>query len=163
VRSYLAVNCVQCHQPGGASQGSWDARFTTKTDTANLINGLLVNNDGEAANRFIVPGDAAAWVGLGNALYRLGRTGEAARCYDRALAIDPADAATLVNRAWALVESGDRAGAARDVSAAAALGRAIDDELLEAVGRPGAVRPVRPSDGDAEEGHEAGGGPRGEE
>jgi glucose/arabinose dehydrogenase/mono/diheme cytochrome c family protein len=59
VRSYLAVNCVQCHQPGGASQGTWDARFTTKTDAANLINGLLVNNDGDATNRFIVPGDAA--------------------------------------------------------------------------------------------------------
>ncbi|MFN0077994.1 MAG: PQQ-dependent sugar dehydrogenase [Prosthecobacter sp.] len=59
VRSYLAVNCVQCHQPGGAAQGSWDARSTIKTDAANLINGLLVNNDGDAANRFIVPGDAA--------------------------------------------------------------------------------------------------------
>ena len=58
VRSYLAVNCVQCHQPGGASQGVWDARFTTKTDAANLINGLLVNNDGDSANRFVVPGDA---------------------------------------------------------------------------------------------------------
>ena len=59
VRSYLAVNCVQCHQPGGASQGTWDARYTTKTDDANLINGLLVNNGGDAANRFVVPGDTA--------------------------------------------------------------------------------------------------------
>lgn len=58
VRSYLAVNCVQCHQPGGASQGSWDARFTTKTDAANLINGLLINDGGDTANRFAVPGDA---------------------------------------------------------------------------------------------------------
>lgn len=59
VRSYLSVNCVQCHQPGGASQGIWDARFTTATDSANLINSVLVNNDGTAANRFVVPGDAA--------------------------------------------------------------------------------------------------------
>ncbi len=58
VRSYLAVNCVQCHQPGGASQGSWDARYTTKTDAANLINGLLINDAGDTANRFAVPGDA---------------------------------------------------------------------------------------------------------
>lgn len=58
VRSYLAVNCVQCHQPGGAAQGNWNARSTTKTDVANLINGLLINDGGDAANRFVVPGDA---------------------------------------------------------------------------------------------------------
>ncbi|MGV3661723.1 MAG: PQQ-dependent sugar dehydrogenase [Prosthecobacter sp.] len=58
VRSYLAVNCLQCHQPGGAVQGAWDARSTTPTDMANLINGLLVNDGGDAANRFVVPGDA---------------------------------------------------------------------------------------------------------
>jgi uncharacterized repeat protein (TIGR03806 family) len=59
VRSYLAVNCVQCHQPGGPSQGSWDARHTTATDLANLINGSLINAGSDAANRFVVPGDAA--------------------------------------------------------------------------------------------------------
>lgn len=58
VRSYLAVNCVQCHQPGGAAQVFWNARFTSKTDAANLINGLLAI-DGDGANRFVVPGDAA--------------------------------------------------------------------------------------------------------
>lgn len=59
VRSYLAVNCVQCHQPGGAVQALWDAQSTTKTDMANLINGLLINDDGDTANRFVVPGDTA--------------------------------------------------------------------------------------------------------
>lgn len=59
VRSYLSVNCVQCHQPGGAVQALWDAQSTTKTDMANLINGLLVNDLGDPANRFVVPGDAA--------------------------------------------------------------------------------------------------------
>jgi hypothetical protein len=54
VRSYLSVNCVQCHQPGGPSQGIWDARHTTPTDLANLINGTLTN-PGNAANRFVVP------------------------------------------------------------------------------------------------------------
>jgi glucose/arabinose dehydrogenase/mono/diheme cytochrome c family protein len=58
VRSYLAVNCVQCHQPGGAAQGMWDARSTQKTDVANLIHGMLINDGGDTTNRFVVPGDA---------------------------------------------------------------------------------------------------------
>lgn len=57
VRSYLAVNCVQCHQPGGATTGYWDARSTTPTDLAGLINGLLVNDGGDPSNRWCVPGD----------------------------------------------------------------------------------------------------------
>ena len=59
VRSYLAVNCVQCHQPGGASTGNWDARATTPTDLANLIGGLLVNNGGDPDNRWCIAGDTA--------------------------------------------------------------------------------------------------------
>lgn len=59
VRSYLAVNCIQCHQPGGASPGLWDARSTTATDLANIIDGALINNAGDVANRFAVPGDTA--------------------------------------------------------------------------------------------------------
>jgi glucose/arabinose dehydrogenase/mono/diheme cytochrome c family protein len=59
VRSYLAVNCSQCHQPGGAAVGNWDARPTTPTDAANLINGVLVNTGSSTANRWAVPGDAA--------------------------------------------------------------------------------------------------------
>jgi mono/diheme cytochrome c family protein len=57
VRSYLAVNCIQCHQPGGASTGTWDARATTPTDLANLINGALVNDGGDPANRWCIAGD----------------------------------------------------------------------------------------------------------
>lgn len=59
VRSYLSVNCVQCHRPNGPSLGYWDARHTTHIDSANLINGPLDNNDGDSANRFVVPGDTA--------------------------------------------------------------------------------------------------------
>ncbi len=59
VRSYLAVNCVQCHQPGGASQTSWDARASLPLESAHLINGSLVNNGGDPANRWAVPGDLA--------------------------------------------------------------------------------------------------------
>ena len=57
VRSYLAVNCVSCHQPGGSGLGNWDARITTATDSAHLINGLLVDNGSDTDNRFVVPGD----------------------------------------------------------------------------------------------------------
>lgn len=59
VRSYLAANCAQCHQPGGTAIGNWDGRPTTSTDAAGLIDGALVNNFGDPANRFIVKGDIA--------------------------------------------------------------------------------------------------------
>ncbi len=71
VRSYLAVNCAQCHQPGGASIGNWDARATTPTDSANLINGLLVNDGGDPNNRWCVAGDS----GHSMILQRLSGTG----------------------------------------------------------------------------------------
>ncbi|HVU16423.1 MAG TPA: PQQ-dependent sugar dehydrogenase [Candidatus Didemnitutus sp.] len=57
VRSYLAANCVQCHQPGGAAQGLWDARITTPTSAAGLVRGALLDDLGDADNRVIAPGD----------------------------------------------------------------------------------------------------------
>jgi glucose/arabinose dehydrogenase len=71
VRSYLAVNCVQCHQPGGASTGYWDARATTPTDLANLIGGPLVNDGGDPDNRWCIAGD----IGHSMILKRLAGTG----------------------------------------------------------------------------------------
>jgi len=71
VRSYLAVNCAQCHQPGGAVQGNWDARATTPTQEANLIGGWLANDGGDAANRWLVAGD----VGHSMVLKRLQASG----------------------------------------------------------------------------------------
>jgi len=59
VRSYFAANCVQCHQPGGAALGNWDARPTTPTDLANIINGILADDRGNSANKFVVPGDTS--------------------------------------------------------------------------------------------------------
>lgn len=56
VRSHLAVNCAQCHQPGGPALGSWDGRFTTPLQEAGLLEGLLVNDRGHPANRVIRPG-----------------------------------------------------------------------------------------------------------
>ncbi|HVV73070.1 MAG TPA: PQQ-dependent sugar dehydrogenase, partial [Verrucomicrobiae bacterium] len=56
VRSYLAANCVQCHQPGGAALGNFDARLTTPLSASGLLNGPLVNNLGDPANCVIKPG-----------------------------------------------------------------------------------------------------------
>ncbi|HEX7652947.1 MAG TPA: PQQ-dependent sugar dehydrogenase, partial [Verrucomicrobiae bacterium] len=58
VRSYLAVNCVQCHQPGGAGPPSWDARPNLTLAQTMLVNGIPVANDGgNIANKLVVPGD----------------------------------------------------------------------------------------------------------
>ena len=55
-RSYLAVNCGQCHLPGGTSQAFWDARITTQTANAGLVNGALLNGGNSTNNRVLVPG-----------------------------------------------------------------------------------------------------------
>ena len=55
-RSFLMANCSQCHQPAGTvHNSSWDARITTPTALAGLINGELVNHLGDPSNRVIVP------------------------------------------------------------------------------------------------------------
>ncbi|MBI4657590.1 MAG: PQQ-dependent sugar dehydrogenase [Verrucomicrobia bacterium] len=56
VRSYLAVNCSQCHQPGGSALGHWDARLTTPASESGLIHGILVNDRGDPMNRVVTPG-----------------------------------------------------------------------------------------------------------
>lgn len=58
VRSYLAANCVQCHQPGGVAQAFWDARITTPLSSTKIVNGSLFNNGGNSNNRVISPGNA---------------------------------------------------------------------------------------------------------
>ncbi|HSY18566.1 MAG TPA: PQQ-dependent sugar dehydrogenase [Candidatus Acidoferrales bacterium] len=56
-RSFLMANCSQCHQPAGTAQNAnWDARITTPTALAGLINGAVVNNLGNPASCVIVPG-----------------------------------------------------------------------------------------------------------
>ncbi|MDB6038759.1 MAG: hypothetical protein JWM99_2600 [Verrucomicrobiales bacterium] len=59
VRSYLAANCVQCHQPGGVSGILFDTRITTPTSLAGLIDGPLANSGagGNSLDRVIAPGD----------------------------------------------------------------------------------------------------------
>ncbi|HEV2694629.1 MAG TPA: PQQ-dependent sugar dehydrogenase [Verrucomicrobiae bacterium] len=56
-RSFLAANCSQCHQPGGAAQrATWDARITTPTSAASLIKTVPANNLGDTNNFIIAPG-----------------------------------------------------------------------------------------------------------
>src|SRR5205085_2868139 len=56
VRSYLAANCAQCHQPGGSGLGYWNASITNSTANAGLINGQLNNDGGNTNARVIAPG-----------------------------------------------------------------------------------------------------------
>jgi mono/diheme cytochrome c family protein len=55
VHSYLAANCSQCHRPGGAGLGAWDARIVTPLSQAGIINGLLYNDFGDTNNHVIAP------------------------------------------------------------------------------------------------------------
>src|SRR5437762_3745917 len=59
VRSYLAANCAQCHQPGGSGTGDWDARFSTPLSNAGIINGALVESQGDPDDRVVKPGSLA--------------------------------------------------------------------------------------------------------
>ena len=59
VRSYLAVNCVSCHAPGGAALGNFDVTAALTTSATGLRSAALVNDAGDAANRLLAPGDAA--------------------------------------------------------------------------------------------------------
>jgi glucose/arabinose dehydrogenase/mono/diheme cytochrome c family protein len=61
VRAYLAVNCAECHQPGGGGgNGTLDLRAQLTTPQTGLVNGLVANNtNGDPANRYIVPDDPA--------------------------------------------------------------------------------------------------------
>jgi uncharacterized repeat protein (TIGR03806 family) len=59
VRSYLAANCAQCHQPGGLARALWDARIATTTGNSGIIKGALMNDFGNSNNRVIAPGSLA--------------------------------------------------------------------------------------------------------
>lgn len=58
-RSYLAVNCAPCHQPGGGGGGTWDVRAHLTTEATGMIRGVLNNPHGDPENRIIAPGDTA--------------------------------------------------------------------------------------------------------
>lgn len=57
-RSYLAVNCAYCHMgAGGSVPGAWDGREFVKLFDTGMINGDASSNNGNPANKYIVPGD----------------------------------------------------------------------------------------------------------
>ena len=57
-RAYLDVNCSMCHRNDvNLVPGLFDARSHIPLNTANLINGSLVDDLGNAQNRFLVPGN----------------------------------------------------------------------------------------------------------
>jgi glucose/arabinose dehydrogenase len=56
-RSYLAVNCSYCHQPGGPTPPSWDGRANLNLWQTHLINGVPVGAGGNPLDRLIHPGD----------------------------------------------------------------------------------------------------------
>ena len=57
IRSYLAANCSQCHQPGGTAPADWDARWQTPLADSGIIGGYLRDDFGDTNNRVIVPAD----------------------------------------------------------------------------------------------------------
>ena len=59
VRSWLAVNCAQCHHPGGVQMARWDARLTTPTSAAGLLNAPLFHGGTEDVQKLVVPGNPA--------------------------------------------------------------------------------------------------------
>jgi ECF sigma factor len=60
----LAANCAQCHQPGGPTPALFDARISTTTANAGLINGPLADTRGNGQNRVLYPGSPALSVML---------------------------------------------------------------------------------------------------
>ena len=60
IESYLASNCSQCHQPGGASIGLWDARMEIGLEESGIIGGVLANPSIHPGRRVVVPGDPGA-------------------------------------------------------------------------------------------------------
>ena len=57
VRSYLDVNCVQCHQPGGSAPSTWDARSELRLDQTGLLLGVPDRPGSDPENLLVVPGD----------------------------------------------------------------------------------------------------------
>ncbi|MGV3773582.1 MAG: PQQ-dependent sugar dehydrogenase, partial [Verrucomicrobiales bacterium] len=57
VRSWLAANCAQCHQPGTGVQSQWDARISNPLSHSGIINGTLFDIQGNEDMRVVVPGE----------------------------------------------------------------------------------------------------------
>src|SRR5579862_7550085 len=87
----------------------------TRQDNSSLLGKLAavmptqqVTRVQQAVSRALAenPNDTAPWRTLGNALHRAGCYEEAIACFDRAIALAPADAASWRDRARVLLDSG---------------------------------------------------------
>jgi len=56
VRSYLAVNCSQCHQPNSPSRSPWDARLSTPLADAHIVRQPAVHQIESGGIQIIDPG-----------------------------------------------------------------------------------------------------------
>ncbi|MAS94833.1 MAG: hypothetical protein CMO55_16670 [Verrucomicrobiales bacterium] len=56
-RSYIDINCSQCHQPGGPTQAQFDSRFTVPSDFQNIINVDPLNPLGLSDPKLVEPGN----------------------------------------------------------------------------------------------------------
>lgn len=57
VRSYLDVNCANCHRAGGSAPATWDGSAPLTLAQTLLINGTAIQSGADPLNRLIVPGD----------------------------------------------------------------------------------------------------------
>ena len=58
-RSYLDVNCSNCHQPGIDKVAMFDARITTPLEQQNIIYGPVVYDEGLVNPKVVIPQDVA--------------------------------------------------------------------------------------------------------
>jgi uncharacterized repeat protein (TIGR03806 family) len=58
-RSYLDANCFACHQPGGASNSAWDARYDTPLASQGIVGALPVNGLGVVGAHVVTPASTA--------------------------------------------------------------------------------------------------------
>ena len=62
-RTYLAVNCAQCHRPGGPGGGNLDLRFDTQLAMTGMIDVTAQSGDlGLPAARVVAPGSRTSSV-----------------------------------------------------------------------------------------------------
>jgi len=101
-RSYFSVNCVQCHQTGGAGPATWDARAWLSLDETMLIHGTPYNNGGNPTNQLVIPGDPAHSV----VLQRIRGNGFSRMPPLASMVID--EAATNLLHAWIGIELTNR-------------------------------------------------------
>ena len=56
-RSYIDVNCSNCHQPGATNGGQFDARITTPLADQGIIYGPLIYDEGLIDPKVVIPQD----------------------------------------------------------------------------------------------------------